>query len=87
MRDETLVLKLGKRQLEALENSLMLEPRQQAMIEAAQESGSLFTITGSWEDFDSLADQVAFEANHAESRRKQDLYDSICDKIERLISG
>ena len=49
-----------------------------------------YELTGSWNDFDSLAGWVAGEANYARSHRRprqRDLLDNIADQIECVLAG
>jgi len=87
MKEESLILRLSKRELDALRDVLVLDPEHEAMIENAQPDGRGYLLTGSWNAFDDLAGYVAADANHSESQRKQDMLDAIYEKIEELTSG
>lgn len=85
MTADQLSLRVSKTQYQALKDLIYVDEGPDRMIEEATPEGAGFVLSGSWNDFDQLADCVAAEANHAESQRKEALYDRIFEKIEEIL--
>ena len=84
MAGESIKLKLNQQEIELLRNSIVLgfdiEERLRCSIAGKQE----FAFTH--EELEKLAGYVAGEANHAEERGQQDMWDCLYDKVECHLS-
>ena len=82
---DSLSLRLTKMEYGVLKDVMVLDSGAEELVKNAEPSSGGLAMAGSWRDFDDLAGYVAAEANHCESRKKQNTLDRIYDKIEGLL--
>ncbi len=76
---------VDKNELDLLNEACLYGADADKNIEKAVKEGDKYRIEFLYDELDDLAGYLAHCANHEESARKQDKWDKLCEKIERLL--
>lgn len=76
---------VGKNELDLLREACLYGADADKNLEEAVKEGNKFRLEFLFDELDDLAGYIAHGANDEESERKQDKWDKLSDKIERLL--
>ncbi|MBU4346095.1 MAG: plasmid pRiA4b ORF-3 family protein [Candidatus Omnitrophica bacterium] len=65
--------------------TLLMHDDAERVIQRAKKEGAKFRLKFSYDELDEFLDFIAAEANHAESKKKEDKLDNLYDRLQRML--
>ncbi len=86
MEKQEISFLVDKSELKLLDDvTLLMHDDAERIIRRAKKEGAKFRLKFSYDELNEFLDFIAAEANHAETKRKEDKLDSLYDRLQRML--